>query len=118
MLIADILHSCVPICVVDLKDPHNLAVRNGGFTPRLVIDLHRPSHGKGQLIFLNGVLLLLIIRQYNDLHFYGFFFFGLFLEWLRPRCKCSRVNFLLLGFLLLMWLHGLYKPHAGSSLRC
>jgi len=79
-------------------------VRNGGFTPRLIPDLCSPSYGKGRLIFLNGVLLLLIIRQYNDLHF----FFELFLEWLRRRCRCWRVNFLLLRFLL-TWLHGLIQ---------
>ena len=58
---------------------------------------------------MNGVLLLLIIRQYNDLHFFGFFFFGLFLEWLRRRCRCWRVNFLLLRFLVLTWFHGLIQ---------
>jgi hypothetical protein len=59
---------------------------------------------------LNGVLLLIIIRQYDDLHFFGFFFFGLFLEWLRRRCRYWRINFLLLRFLLhLMWLHGLVQ---------
>jgi len=59
---------------------------------------------------LNGLLpIIIIIIQYNDLHFFRFFFFGLFLEWLRRRCRCWRVNFLLLGFLLLMWLHGLIQ---------
>ena len=77
--------------------------------PRLVPDLCSPSYGRGRLIFLNGVLLL-IIRQYNDLHFFGFFFFRLFLEWLRRRCRCRcwRVDFLLLRFLL-TWLHALIQ---------
>ena len=109
----DILHNYVPITVVGLKNPHKSVVRDGGFTPQLVPDLYSPSHGRGMLIFLNDILILIIIiiRQYNDLHFFGFFFFGLFLEWLRRRCRCRcwRVNFLLLGFLLLMWLHGLIQ---------
>ena len=110
MLIADVLHSCVPISVVGLKNPHKSMVRDGGFTPQLVPDLCSPSHGRGRLISLNDILLLplLIIRQYNDLHFFGLFFFELFLEWLRRRCRCWRVNFLLLGFLL-TWLHGLVQ---------
>ena len=108
MFFADILHNCVPISIEGLKNPHKSVVRNGGFTRRLVPDLCSPSHGRGRLIFLNGVLL--IIRQYNDLHFFGFFFFfGLFLEWLRRRCRCWRVNFLIMGFLLLTWLYELIQ---------
>ena len=55
---------------------------------------------------MNGVLLLLL--QFNNLHI--FHNFGLFLEWLRRRCRCRcwRVDFLLLRFLL-MWLHGLIQ---------
>ena len=109
MLVADVLHSCVPISVIGLKNSHKSVVQNGGFTPHLVLDLCSPSHGRGRLIFLNGVLLFIIIRQYNDLHLFGFFFFGLFLEWLRRRCRCWRVNFLLLGFLLLTWLYRLIQ---------
>ena len=78
MFFADIFHSCVPINVLGLKNPHKSVVRGGGFTPWLVPDLCSPSYGRGRLIFLNDVLLLLIIRQYNDLHFFGFFFFKLF----------------------------------------
>ena len=109
MLIANVLHSCVPISVVGLKDPLKSVVQNGGFTPHLVLDLCSPSHGRGRLIFLNGVLLLITIRQYNDLHFFKFFFFELFLEWLRRRCRCWRVNFLIMGFLLLTWLYELIQ---------
>jgi len=87
MFFVDILHSYIPINVVGQKNPHKSVVRNGGFTPRLVPDLCSPSYGRGRLIFLNDVLLLLLIRQYNDLHFFRFFF-GLFLEWLRRRCRC------------------------------
>ena len=43
MLVADVLHSCVPISVVGLKNPHKSVVQNGGFTPRLVPDLRSPS---------------------------------------------------------------------------
>ena len=108
MLIADALYSYVPISIVGLKNAHKSVVRNRGFAPWLVPKFSSPSHGRGRLIFLNGVLLLLIIRQYNNLHF-RFFFFGLFLEWLRRRCRCRRINFLLLGFLLLMGLYGLIQ---------
>jgi len=106
MLIADILHSYVPISVVGLKDPLKSVVRNGGFTPWLVIELCSPSHGRGRLIFLNGLFLLIL--QFNDLHI--FLNFGLFLEWLRRRwrCRCWQVDFLLLRFLL-TWLHGLMQ---------
>ena len=109
MLIADVLHNCVPNSIVSLKNPHKSVVRNGGFTPQLVLDLCSPSHGRGRLIFLNDILLIIIIRQYNGLHLFGFFFFGLFLEWLRRRCRCWRVNFLLLGFFLFTWLYGLIQ---------
>ena len=43
MLIADVLHSYVPITIVGLKELHKLVVPNRGFTPRLVPDLHSPS---------------------------------------------------------------------------
>ena len=110
MLVADVLHNCIPITIVGLKNPHKLVVRGGGFIPQLVLDLCSPSHGRGRLIFLNGLLLIIIIfREYDDLHFFGFFFFRLFLEWLRRRCRCWRVNFLIMGFLLLTWLHGLIQ---------
>ena len=43
MLVADVLHSYIPISIVGLKNPHKSVVRGGRFTPRLVPDLRSPS---------------------------------------------------------------------------
>ena len=79
MLIADVLHSYVPITIVGRKNPHKLVVQNRGFTPQLVLDLRSPSQGRDWLILLNDVLII-IVKQFDDLHFFGFLFFRLFLE--------------------------------------
>ena len=97
------------------------AMRSGGVTPWLVVDLRSPPHGRGWHIFLSGVLLL--IPHFNNI----FLNFWLFLGWFRHRCQCWRVDFLLLRFLILIfhhdllltWLHGLIQRHeVGRSLRC
>ena len=43
MFVVDILHSCIPITVVGLKNPQESVVRNEGLTPWLIPDLCRPS---------------------------------------------------------------------------
>jgi hypothetical protein len=89
ILLANILHSWVPIREIGSKHPHKSMVRDR-VTSRLVIDLHRPPHWRGWHIIISSFImwwrqgllssiniLLLIIFNHNDLRI--FFRLGFFL---------------------------------------